>query len=1523
MNRLLLLLAFLTLGWTAVEAQIPDGSIAPDFTVTDVVSGNTYNLYDLLDQGKTVYLDVFATWCAPCWAYHNSGALEGIWDQYGPPGTDEAFVIAIEGDGATNTNCIFGPSGCNNSTQGNWTAGTPYPIADAADVAGAYQITYFPTIFCICPADKKVYECGQLTTSGLWSYKQTHCLAVPVSITVNNVKSVKCYGSSTGGIDISPSGPPPPYTYLWSNGAITQDLNNVPAGTYTCVVTGSNGLSATTDPIEVPGPDGPLSMEVVETSPVGCNGILGSITVQAFGGWSDNYTYVWQNGQQGETAYNLPAGNYNVVVTDGNQCTKTLTANLPPAVLPTAAVATPQTITCTLPSFQLNGTASSQGDEYAYQWFASNGGNIVSGATTLTPTINAAGNYILQVTNTQSTCKALTTVSVSANIAQPTANAGPAMAVSCAQPTTTLQGSGTSGNGISYLWTASNGGNIVSGAGSLSPVVNASGNYSLQVTDASNGCSATATTAVTGNNTPPSVNTAGGTITCTTNSVTLTTTTGASNPGFAWTGPNGFTSTAQSPSVTASGAYTLTVADSVTGCTNTATANVAANTTAPGATATGGTLTCLVNSVTLNSTTNGASVGYSWTGPGGFTATTQNPSVTASGDYVLVVLDSTNGCTSTATAAVALNNTAPLASAVTPGNLNCNASQIQLNGTGSSQGNNMAYTWTTTNGNFVSGQTTLTPLVDAAGDYALLVTNNDNGCTSTAATTVVQSAPVTAAVTAQTNVSCFGASNGAASALASGGNGAYSYVWSNGVSAASIDNLPAGTYLVSVTDGESCSSSATVEITQPEVLAANATATAQSANGINDGTATANPSGGSGAYNYLWSNDSTTQVISGLAPGTYTVSVTDANGCLSIQTVTVNSFNCALSANISGTNVTCAGAANGTAAVTLIGAVEPVSYAWSNGASTSSIANIGPGDYIVNLTDGNNCPAALNITIVEPLMLAANATATPESAAGANDGTAQANPTGGVSGYTYLWSNDATTQSISGLAPGAYTVSVTDANGCLSIQTVNVNSFDCAISAQVSSTNVSCFGLSDGFATAVPLGGVAPYSYVWSNGASTSSVSQLAAGTYSVSITDDNDCPVVQTVIITEPQALALAVVSVNNVICADDPSGVAEVAASGGTAGYQYSWSNNATGPVASGLVAGAYSVHATDANGCSQTASVNITSNDTEAPSLVLQHVTLPLSSDGTVDVTLQNLAATLSDNCNVAEVVINPAVFDCDQLGEHEVTVTATDESGNSTTATTTVEIVDNLAPVLTCPMSITACEENNIVAYDLPVAVDNCIAEGGGNWQLLSGLPSGSEFPVGVTTQTYAYTDPSGNTGSCAFDVIILAPASIVATSLVNDFNNQGIGSIDIIVSGGTAPYTFQWYKDGQPFAATEDIANLTAGTYSVEITDVNGCSFKSTEYVLSNSSATTEPEWLRGVQLRPNPTSGITRIVFKHMPDQSLDIQLSDATGRIVMMQTADQQNLVELDCTTLPEGVYFVQFRTGQEFGVRRLVVSH
>ncbi|HNP49597.1 MAG TPA: TlpA disulfide reductase family protein, partial [Bacteroidia bacterium] len=150
MNRKLHILSFLCLlilGSYQSQAQLSDGSIAPDFTATDI-NGNTYHLYDYLDQGKTVVIDVSATWCGPCWAYHNSGALEDLYAQYGPSGTNSMMVFFIEGDGTTT---LADLQGTGTNTQGNWVAGTPYPIIDNAGIGNSYAIRYFPTIYMICP----------------------------------------------------------------------------------------------------------------------------------------------------------------------------------------------------------------------------------------------------------------------------------------------------------------------------------------------------------------------------------------------------------------------------------------------------------------------------------------------------------------------------------------------------------------------------------------------------------------------------------------------------------------------------------------------------------------------------------------------------------------------------------------------------------------------------------------------------------------------------------------------------------------------------------------------------------------------------------------------------------------------------------------------------------------------------------------------------------------------------------------------------------------------------------------------------------------------------------------------------------------------------------------------------------------------------------------------------------------------------------------------------------------------------
>lgn len=1515
MKKFLFLLFLFIAGWGTANAQIPDGSIAPDFTATDI-NGNSYHLYDLLDAGKAVFLDISATWCGPCWNYHNTHAFRNLWETYGPDGTDEAFCFLIEGDAATNTACLYGPAGCVGGTQGDWVTGTPYPIVDDAGIANSYQITYFPTIYFICPIDKKVYEAGQLSMAALWAFRNSHCAPPPISLAVNATQNVRCYNTSTGAISITASGGDGTFTYHWSNGATSRNLSNLPAGSYTVSVT-SGGQTFVSDPIDILQPGEPLSAEVVSISPMGCNGVLGSITVTGTGGWDGYYAYHWSNNQNTETASGLSPGTYKATITDEEGCTTTITQALGPAVYPVSSVAPPPMITCSQQNVQLNGSNSSSGDEYSYQWFASSGGHIVSGATGLTPLVDAAGNYTLQVTNVNTTCAAYTSVSVNSDLSQPAADAGPNGVVSCPVPLDTLSGTGSSGAGYAYGWA---GNNVVSGGNTLNPVIGAPGVYTLTVTNMGNGCTQTSTTTVTGFNTPPGITTNGGALTCSANSIVLNTSTNTNHPTFNWTGPNGFASTVQSPNVDTVGIYQVTVNDTITGCSNTATATVIYNTQAPVVSTSAGSFTCVLDSATVIGMTPDTNATYAWTGPNGFASTMPSFVTHASGAYSLVITDPDNGCTASSTATVIANTLPPVASAVAPGNLNCSVSQLQLNGTGSEQGNNISYAWQTGDGHIISGEMTQTPLVDATGTYVLTVSNANNGCTNTAAAVVMQSAPVSSSVSNVQDVACFGGASGTATIAGSGGNGNYSYQWSNGQNTATSTGLSAGAYGYTVTDGENCSHSGSVNITQPATIVPNAVATAQSMNGVNDGTAAANPVGGTGPYTFLWSNGATTQSIDQLEPGNYTVSITDSHNCTAFQTVTVNTFNCTVAVNVTGIDVHCFGGNDGTASIEHTGGTDPFTFAWSNGANTQSVSGLAAGTYTVLVMDANNCPVSLSVSINEPQQLHANATATNETSNGASDGTATAAPTGGSGNYTYLWSNGETTPEITGLAPGTYTVQVNDGAGCTTEQLVVVNPYSCTLATSSVVVAVSCPGANNGAITVATLNGEAPFTYSWSNGANSASINNLAGGVYSVSIIDANSCQFLQSFQVEEPASLVATETMLLNPVCPNDPSGAADISVSGGTGPYSVSWNNGQSGTSLVNVVSGIYTAQITDARGCSTQKMVTVFATDNEAPQISTQSATLSLDHSGSVAVTLADLQAVMNDNCGIQSYQISPAVLDCQNLGDNIVTLTVTDLSGNSSSTTAKVSVLDTEAPVVTCPADIVVCSYDNFVSYQPAIAEDNCLVLNG-SWHQTSGLHSPSEFPTGTTVQTFNFSDASGNIGTCSFSVTVLPPFQFDQVSVSNAHNGLSNGSVHLEVSGGTAPYSFSWTLNGQVVGDTKDLESLGAGSYMVEVTDANGCVYTHGPVVIGNSVSTHEPSWLTGVSMQPNPTSDQTRVIFSQSVAGELEISIYDATGRFMGAQIQHNVKAATIDCSELPSGIYTVQFRTNHEFGARKLSV--
>jgi hypothetical protein len=442
-------------------------------------------------------------------------------------------------------------------------------------------------------------------------------------------------------------------------------------------------------------------------------------------------------------------------------------------------------------------------------------------------------------------------------------------------------------------------------------------------------------------------------------------------------------------------------------------------------------------------------------------------------------------------------------------------------------------------------------------------------------------------------VSCFGGSDGAATVTGNGGTLPYTYLWSNGVVTNFISNVVAGTYTVTVTDALGCTITSSVVISQPTLLTAViSSSTNILCNGANDGSATVTANGGTSPYTYLWSSGGSSDTEPNLIAGTYTVTVTDNNGCTATATVTLTEPTLLTSSIGTSTNVSCFNGNNGSAQVVANGGTLPYSYTWSNGAITDIISSLTAGNYTVTVYDNNGCSSTASVTITQPTLLTATiSSVTNVSCFGGNTGAATVTAGGGVTPYSYLWSSSGTLNIENGLIAGVYTVTVTDNQGCTATASVTITQPTLLTSAISASTNVSCFGLSDGAASVTANGGVSPYNYLWSNGAVTATTTGLIAGTYTVTITDGHSCTATSQVIITEPTLLTSSITASNNVSCFGGNDGSSTVTAAGGTLPYGYHWSSGQNTATANNLTAATYTVTVTDGHGCTSTSTITIT--------------------------------------------------------------------------------------------------------------------------------------------------------------------------------------------------------------------------------------------------------------------------------------------------------------------------------------------
>ncbi len=452
------------------------------------------------------------------------------------------------------------------------------------------------------------------------------------------------------------------------------------------------------------------------------------------------------------------------------------------------------------------------------------------------------------------------------------------------------------------------------------------------------------------------------------------------------------------------------------------------------------------------------------------------------------------------------------------------------------------------------------------------------------------------AAASSTNSACASQCSGTATANPIGGSAPYTYQWSNGQNTQNISNLCAGTYTVTITDVASLTATATVTVTEP--LPLNSTTTASNAScGQSNGSATVSVSGGTSPYNYVWSpGGATGATVNGISAGSYSVSITDANGCTLTDTINVNTTGGPNVTVFSITDVTCNGDNDGAASISASAGTPPYTYLWSTSPpqTTSTAAGLSAGIYSVSVTDSFGCVSNLTVVISQPTPITTLSTVNSNDLCGLGNGSATVSASGGSPGYTYSWSTTPpqTTNTVNNLTGGTYTVIVTDLEGCTVTDTITIATLPGLSLSVTSQTNADCNGNGTGSATVSSSQGTAPFTYNWSTtpAQSTASATGLSAGTYTATVTDANGCSSTIDVTITEPPALALTS-SATSSSCGLS-NGSATVNVSGGTPSYSYSWNTAPvqTGQTATALAPGSYAVTVTDASGCSSISSVTV---------------------------------------------------------------------------------------------------------------------------------------------------------------------------------------------------------------------------------------------------------------------------------------------------------------------------------------------
>lgn len=717
------------------------------------------------------------------------------------------------------------------------------------------------------------------------------------------------------------------------------------------------------------------------------------------------------------------------------------------------------------------------------------------------------------------------------------------------------------------------------------------------------------------------------------------------------------------------------------------------------------------------------------------------------------------------------------------------------------------------------------------GTYTVTITDG-TGCSNVIPVNVGEIQQLTGTATPVQAVSCFGGDNGKLTAVPNGGTAAYTYTWSTSPTQTGISasNLTAGTYTVTITDVNNCTTTASATLTQPTSLSVSALSSLAPCFGLPGGSASASGSGGVPPYGFAWSNNVNGPINNNLPAGNYTITLSDANGCATTAFVSVGQAP-AISVTVNAIGVACLGDQNGSAAALASGGTGAFTYSWNTTPPqlTATAINLAAQNYTVTVKDANGCTAVQSVLVPAPNAISATITPVNVDCNQGNSGSLTVQAAGGTSPYTYKWSDagQQTGATAANLSAGSYTVTITDAKGCTLAQSASLAQPQ-AIQIQTLVSDASCFADANGKISVTASGGLSPYSYKWSNGATTQNLNNQTAGVYTLTLTDANNCTQSATATIGQPPAITINVAT-QNVRCKGQASGSILIDLYGGTPGYSIQW----TGPNGfsdqntqiSGLFAGVYRATITDAKACTRTIIEPVTE---PAAELVLQ---------------LPEFADTIC--FNAVDGKARGAVFGgtppFTYLWDINGTAQTTQQAVGLPTGVYTLTVTDANLCSQSAQTIVTQQDQLFAVgAYENP----NCYNGNDGKARL-SAIFYGANtadpalFTYAWSTQppqnkpvatglsalgqyTVTLTDAQGCTSSASVTLGNPEPVEVSILDVQNvDCQGNASGSARAVGRGGTAPYQYFW-SAGVPAPNDSIGLRMKAGIYFVTVTDAKGC-----------------------------------------------------------------------------------------------------